>query len=87
MNNKAHIVIGKCYMAPLQSSEKNGQEIARVTAMISGFNKKDGNLGNIQRPLYIVYDFVKFESDPTTWYLTDFSQTIPYDYFLNKDRW
>ena len=84
---QAHIQIGKCYNAPLQFSEKNGQQIARVTAMVSAFNTKNDNLGNIQRPLNIVYDFVKYESDPDTWYITDFSQSIPFDYVLNADRW
>lgn len=84
---KAHIVIGKCYVAPLQTSDQNNQEIARVTAMVSAFNKKNGNLGNIQRPLSVIYDFVKFESEPNTWYVSDYSQTIPYDYVLNKERW
>ncbi|MDR6969597.1 hypothetical protein J2X31_003630 [Flavobacterium arsenatis] len=77
----AHIRIGVCYKAPLQPTE-----IARVTAMVSAFNKTQGNLGNIQMPLDVIYDFVKFQSDPNTWYITDFSQNIPYDYKLNKDR-
>ncbi|MGJ1420134.1 hypothetical protein ACR79T_10955 [Sphingobacterium spiritivorum] len=85
-SNDAHIRIGKGYNAPLQKRDDNEQEIARVTAMVSGFNTKGVNLGNIQMPLGIVYDFVKFASDPNTWYITDFSQTIPYDYELNKDR-
>jgi hypothetical protein len=81
---KAHIRIGKCFSAPLQAATENGNEIARVTAMVSAFNDQSENLGNIQRPLDIIYDFVKFESDPGTWYITDFSQSIPYDYALNK---
>ncbi|SUJ29090.1 Uncharacterised protein [Sphingobacterium spiritivorum] len=85
-SNDAHIRIGKGYNAPLQKRDDNEQEIARVTAMVSAFNTKGVNLGNIQMPLGIVYDFVKFASDPNTWYITDFSQTIPYDYELNKDR-
>jgi hypothetical protein len=80
----AHIKIGKCFSAPLQSSDENGNEIARVTAMVCAFNSKNENLRNIQRPLDTIYDFVKFESDPNTWYITDFSQNIPYDYALNK---
>jgi hypothetical protein len=81
---KAHIRIGKCFSAPLQAATENGNEIARVTAMVSAFNDQNENLGNIQSPLYIIYDFVKFEADPATWYITDFSQNIPYDYKLNK---
>ena len=84
---KAHIEIGKCYMGVLQISEKNGPEIARVTGMVSAFNTERGNMGNIQQPLDVVYDFVKYESDPNTWYITDFSQSIPFDYILNNDRW
>lgn len=84
----AHIKIGTCYAAPLQSTDGDGsREIARVTAMVSAFNKQRGNLGNIQQPLDIIYDFVKYDTDPETWYITDFSQNIPYDYKLNKDRW
>ncbi|WP_165499686.1 hypothetical protein [Pedobacter frigidisoli] len=55
--------------------------------MVSAFNKERGNLGNIQAPLGVIYDFVKYQSDPNTWHLADFSQSIPYDYKLNKDRW
>ncbi|WP_231426888.1 hypothetical protein [Pedobacter sp. Leaf250] len=83
---KATIKIGVCYTAPLQQSEGD-REIARVTAMVSAFNKERGNLGNIQAPLNVIYDFVKYQSDPNTWHLADFSQSIPYDYVLNKDRW
>lgn len=82
--NDASLKGGKAYNAPLQNSEKNGQEIARVTMMVTAFNSKNDNLMNIQEPLLPVYDFVKFESDPNTWYVTDISQTIPYDYKLNK---
>lgn len=85
-SNQAHISIGKAYNAPLQKTTDGDQEIARVTAMVSAFNTKGTNLGNIQMPLGIIYDFVKFSSDPNTWYITDFSQLIPYDYELNKDR-
>jgi len=84
--NDAHIRIGRCYQAPVQKTGDDDAEIARVTAMVSAFNSNGENLGNIQMPLGIVYDFVKFSSDPNTWYITDFSQTIPYDYELNKDR-
>ena len=83
----AHIKIGTCYKAPLQNTNDGDLEIARVTAMVSAFNKTQGNLGNIQLPLDVIYDFVKFQSDPETWYITDFSQNIPYDNKLNKDRW
>lgn len=82
--NDASLKGGKAYNAPLQNSEKNGQEIARVTMMVTAFNSKNDNLMNIQEPLLPVYDFVKFESDPNTWYVTDISQTIPFDYKLNK---
>lgn len=82
---EAHIKIGTCYKAPLQVSSNGNVEVARVTAMVSAYNKSRGNLGNIQQPLGIIYDFVKFQSDPETWYITDFSQNIPYDYKLNKD--
>lgn len=82
--NDATLKGGKAYHAPLQNTEKNGQEIARVTMMVTAFNSKHVNLMNIQEPLLPVYDFVKFESDPDTWYVTDISQTIPYDYQLNK---
>lgn len=80
---KAHIQIGTAYNAPLQS----GDELVRVTAMVSAFNKEQGNLGNIQMPLDVIYDFVQYKSEPDVWYLSDFSQNIPYDYKLNKDRW
>ncbi|MGD1319864.1 hypothetical protein [Chryseobacterium sp. 2R14A] len=79
----AHIRIGKAYNAPLQSQD----ELVRVTAMVSAFNKERGNLGNIQMPLDVIYDFVQYKSEPEVWYLSDFSQNIPYDYELNKDRW
>ncbi|MDO4726712.1 MAG: hypothetical protein Q4A56_05775 [Porphyromonadaceae bacterium] len=79
--NNAHIKIGTCYDAPLQDPT----EAARVTAMVCAFNEKKENLGNIQLPLDIIYDFVKFHND-TIWYITDFSQNIPYDYKLNKNR-
>lgn len=85
-SNDAHIRIGKGYNAPLQKRDDYEEEIARVTAMVTAYNTNGVNLGNIQMPLNIVYDFVKFASDPTTWYITDFSQTIPFDYELNKDR-
>ncbi|MCX8532792.1 hypothetical protein [Chryseobacterium luquanense] len=80
---KAHIQIGTAYNAPLQS----GDELVRVTAMVSAFNKERGNLGNIQMPLNVIYDFVQYKSEPDVWYLSDFSQNIPYDYKLNKDLW
>ncbi|CAM3796148.1 hypothetical protein FLBR109950_01875 [Flavobacterium branchiophilum] len=83
----AHIKIGTCYKAPLQQSNDGDLEITRVTAMVSAFNKTRGNLGNIQLPLNVIYDFVKFQSDPETWYITDFSQNIPYDKKLNKEMW
>ncbi|MFD2556440.1 hypothetical protein [Sphingobacterium tabacisoli] len=83
-NNDAHIRIGTAFEAKLQPVEDNDPEIARVTAMVCAFDSKGNNLGNIQEPLYIVYDFVRFQSDPDTWYITDFSQTIPYDYNLFK---
>lgn len=79
---KATIKIGTCYNAPLQTND----EVARVTAMVSAFNKENGNLGNIQKPLDIIYDFVKYKDDPTLWHLADFSQNIPFDYKLNSDR-
>lgn len=82
----AHIRIGTCYKAPLQNGS-NGQELARVTAMVCAFDNKGNNLGNIQLPLYIAYDFVQYASDPGTWYITDMSQTIPYDYKLNKNKY
>ena len=53
----------------------------------TGSTSLSSTLGNIQRPLDVIYDFVKFQSDPETWYITDFSQNIPYDNKLNKDRW
>lgn len=83
----AHIKIGACYTAPLKISDDGNKEIARVTAMVSAFNAARGNLGNIQLPLDVIYDFVKYESAPDTWYLSNFSQNIPYDYRLNKDPW
>lgn len=49
---KVHIEIGTAYNVPLQS----GDELVRVTAMVSAFNKERGNLGNIQIPLDIIYD-------------------------------
>jgi hypothetical protein len=82
-NNDAHLKVGKCYQADLQPSNKY-KEQARVTCMVCAFDSKNRNLGNISMPLYIVYDFVKYEEDPHTWYVTDFSQSIPYDYKLNK---
>lgn len=82
--NDATLRGGKAYHAPLQNTAKNGQEIARVTMMVTGFNSKNINLMNIQLPMLPAYDFVKFESDPDTWYVTDLSQTIPFDYKLNK---
>lgn len=80
---KAHIQIGTAYNAPLQSQD----ELVRVTAMVSAFNKERGNLGNIQMPLDVIYDFVQYKSEPNVWYVSDFSQNIPYDYKLNKERW
>lgn len=80
---KAHIQIGTAYNAQLQS----GDELVRVTAMVSAFNKERGNLGNIQMPLDVIYDFVQYKSEPNVWYVSDFSQNIPYDYKLNKDPW
>lgn len=87
LREKAHIKIGTCYSAPLQNSNDGNKEIARVTAMVSAFNTERGNLGNIQHPLDVIYDFVKYKSDPNTWYIENFSQNIPYDYQLNKDPW
>lgn len=84
--DNAHIRIGKCYKAELQNGS-NGEEIARITAMICAFDKKGNNLGNIQMPLDIAYDFVQYASDPGVWYITDLSQTIPYDYELNKNKY
>lgn len=81
---KAHIRAGQCYNAPLQSGANHQKETARVTCMVSAFNSKNENIGNIEQPLGIIYDFVKLDGDPDTWYVTDFSQTIPYDYKLNK---
>ena len=80
--NHAHIRIGKAYNAPLQSDD----EIARVTAMVCAFDAKGHNLGNIQAPLDIAYDFVKYTSEPEVWYVSDLSQDIPYDYELNRNR-
>lgn len=82
----ASIRIGKAYNAPLQPDATNGGEIARVTAMVCAFNKQGENLGNIQMPLDIAYDFVQYAGDPGVWYLADLSQTIPYDYVLMKGR-
>lgn len=84
--DNAHIRIGKCYKAELQNGA-NGEETARVSAMICAFDKKGNNLGNIQMPLLIAYDFVQYASDPDTWYITDLSQTIPYDYELNENKY
>ncbi len=84
--NNAHIRVGVCYNAPLQNNRPNDKELVRVTAMVSAFNKKGENLGNIEHPLYIIYDFVKYQSDPTLWNLNNFSQNIPFDYVLNNDR-
>jgi len=83
-DHQAYIRVGKCYQAPLKVRSDGHKEIARVTCMVSAFNDKDGNLGNIQLPLDVIYDFIKVDDDPYTWYVTDFSQTIPYDYALNK---
>lgn len=82
-DHDAHIRVGKCYTAALDPNAKN-KELTRVTAMVCAFDSKNNNLMNISQPLGIVYDFVKYEADPDTWYVTDFSQTIPYDYKLNK---
>jgi hypothetical protein len=82
--HNAYIRIGKVYNAPLQPDDTNGGEIARVTAMVCAFNKQGENLGNIQMPLDIAYDFVQYAGDPGVWYLADLSQTIPYDYVLMK---
>lgn len=83
-DHQAYIRLGKCYKAPLKTRSDGHKEIARVTCMVAAFNDKDGYLGNIQLPLDIIYDFIKVDDDPYTWYVTDFSQTIPYDYVLNK---
>ncbi len=80
--NHAHIRIGKAYNAPLQSDD----EIVRVTAMVCAFDTKGHNLGNIQAPLDIAYDFVKYTSEPEVWYVSDLSQDIPYDYELNRNK-
>lgn len=83
-NHDAHIKVGKCFTATPDPAAKN-KELLRVTAMVCAFNSKDENLRNISEPLGIVYDFVKYEADPDTWYVTDFSQTIPYDHQLYKE--
>jgi hypothetical protein len=75
---QAHIKAGQCYNAPLQPRTDKNKEIARVTCMVSAFNNKNENLGNISRPLDIVYDFIKLDGDSNTWYVTDFSQTISF---------
>ncbi|WP_243732404.1 hypothetical protein [Pedobacter metabolipauper] len=80
----AHIRIGKCYYAVLRQDNPDMEEVTRVTAMVSAFNDKNQNLGNIQLPLITVYDFVKYAGHPDRWYATDFSQTLPFDYVLNK---
>lgn len=85
-DHNAYIRIGKAYNAPLQPDGTNGGEIARVTAMVCAFNKQGDNLGNIQMPLDIAYDFVQYAGDPGVWYLADLSQTIPYDYLLMKGK-
>ncbi len=85
-DHQAYIRIGKAYNAPLQPDGTNGGETARVTAMVCAFNKQGDNLGNIQMPLDIAYDFVQYAGDPGVWYLADLSQTIPYDYVLMKGR-
>lgn len=84
--HNASIRIGKAYNAPLQPDGANGGEIARVTAMVCAFNRQGENLGNIQMPLDIAYDFVQYAGDPGVWYLADLSQTIPYDYVLMNGR-
>ena len=81
--NDAQIRIGKCYEADLQKVEEGNPEVARVTAMVCAFNSNNEYLGNIEYPLYPKYDFVKFSGD-SDWYITDYSQSIPYDYELNK---
>jgi hypothetical protein len=80
----AQLKVGKCFDAPLQEDET-----ARVTCMVTCFNSKGDNLGNISMPLTTTYDFVQYKNradiaDPEEWYVTDFSQEIPYDYVLNK---
>ncbi|WP_211316557.1 hypothetical protein U0035_02810 [Niabella yanshanensis] len=85
-DHNAYIRIGKAYNAALRPDGTNGGEIARVTAMVCAFNKQGENLGNIQMPLDIAYDFVQYAGDPGVWYLADLSQTIPYDYVLMKGR-
>lgn len=82
--NKATLKVGKCFSAPVIDDET-----ARVTCMVSGFNAKGENLGNISRPLTTAYDFVQFKNkanvqNPNEWYVTDHSQEIPFDYALNK---
>jgi hypothetical protein len=54
--------------------------------MICAFNNKGDNLGNIQHPLGIAYDFVQYASVPGSWHAEEISQTIPYDYALYKDK-
>ena len=80
----ASLRVGKCFNAPLQ-----GDDSARVTCMVSGFNKKGDNLKNVGQPLDTTYDFVQKANTPNVrnpreWYVTDFSQEIPFDYVLNK---
>lgn len=82
-SHNAHIRVGKCFDAPLKKRSDGHKETARVTCMVSAFNDKNENLGNISLPLDIVYDFVQLDGEEL-WYVTDFSQTIPYDYQLNK---
>ncbi|WP_435522210.1 hypothetical protein [Chryseobacterium indoltheticum] len=55
---------------------QSGDELVRVTAMVSAFNKERGNLGNIQMPLDVIYDFVQYKSEPNVWYVFDFSRTF-----------
>lgn len=83
-SNDAHIRIGQAYEAPLNTTSEGNVETAHVTAMVCAFNSANKNLRNIQHPLLAVYDFVKYEKDTVNWYIQNFSQTIPYDYELNK---
>ncbi|PBI91586.1 hypothetical protein BSF41_11880 [Flavobacterium sp. ACN2] len=83
---EASLKIGKCYVAPLLNTDPDRVEIARVTCMVSGFNRKNENLSNIEMPLRIAYDFVRYSFDPENWYVENLSQRIPFDYELNPHK-
>lgn len=80
---EASLKMGKCYVAPLLNTDPDRVEIARVTCMVSGFSRKNENLSNIEMPLTIAYDFVRYSFDPENWYVENLSQRIPFDYELN----